>query len=506
MATAATGQAPPPRHRWPLARRLAAILLLLTAGLATLLVGWLEPRMARTFAKLGADFLIDGSAAMRELVHEQSRHTNDLVVNMLAHTTADRDRALRELHLEAFGGGETIRAAITADDARRSAHDRQRAVVLTYGAEQRSSASIDARLRALAGAQAARTDEFVAELRRDHLLLVGLALTTLLLVLGYGQQRLVVRPTRRLREATQRVAAGELDVALPPAAGDELGDLTRDFARMVQQLQTARIEQQRLTDGLAGQVADKTRHLEQALADLRASHQQLAAAERLAALGTLAGGIAHEFHNVIGGIRGCTQELLQDERDPERQQTLAVITRAADRATGIVQQLSRFARRSIERAGELDPVAVVEDALRLCEPAARRQQVAVQRDYADGLRLHGDADGLHQVCVNLLVNALQAMPNGGSLQVRVARRGDEIELAIRDSGTGIDPAHLPHIFEPFFTTRGDAAAPDQRGSGLGLSVSWGIVQAHHGRIEAESVRGSGSTFTVRLPVRPPAAH
>ena len=501
MATAAEGHAPTTPHRWPLARRLAAILLLLTAGLATLLVVWLQPRTARTFAQLGADFLADGSLAMRELVREQSQHTNDLVVDMLARTTADRDRALRELRLETLTAeGEAIRRLLVADDARRSAHDRQHAVVLTHGAEQRAARSIDARLRALVGAQAARTDAFVAELRHDHLLLVGIALAVALAVLGYGQHRLVVRPTLRLRHATQRVAAGELDVTLPPAAGDELGDLTRDFARMLQQLQASRAEQQRLATGLADQVADKTQHLQQALAELRSSHQQLAAAERLAALGTLAGGIAHEFHNVIGGIRGCAHELAQDERDAERQQTLAVITRAADRATGIVQQLSRFARRTIERRAELDPAVVVEDALRLCEPAARRHQVTVTRDSAAGLRLRGDADGLHQVCVNLLVNAIQAMPNGGSLHVATAAHGNHVALVFRDSGVGIETAHLAHIFEPFFTTRGNASAPEQRGSGLGLAESFGIVQAHHGRIDVQSAVGHGSTFTVLLPV------
>jgi two-component system NtrC family sensor kinase len=376
--------------------------------------------------------------------------------------------------------------------------------VLTHGAEQRAAGSIDARLHALAAAQTARTDQFVTDLRHQHLALMGIALATLLLVLGYGLHRLVVGPTLRLRIATQRVAAGELDVPLPDATADELGDLTRDFARMLQQLHAARAEQQRLAAGLADQVADKTAHLERALTELRASHRQLAAAERLASLGTLAGGIAHEFHNVIGGIRGCAHELAQAEPDPERRQTLAVITRAADRATGIVQQLARFARRSIDRAGELDPVVVVEDALRLCEPAARRQQVVVERDYASGLRLHGDADGLHQVCVNLLVNALQAMPTGGALHVRVAAAGDHVALEFRDNGVGIAPTHLDHIFEPFFTTRGDAASPEQRGTGLGLSESFGIVQAHKGRIDVRSRPGEGSTFTVRLPVTPPA--
>ncbi len=495
--------AAPPQHRGyvPLAMRLAAALLLLAAALAALLFGWLEPRTTRAFRELGADFVRDGSAAMQELSLEQSMHTSDLLIDVLQSSVSDRERALRQLPLEPLAGDPAaIRAAIAADDARRHQHERQRVVTATNASLARSEASIATRLRALTAAQQARTAEFVDELRSLHLTLAATALALALVVLGLGLRHQVVVPARRLRAATRRVAAGELEVQPPPPARDELGDLAHDFAAMVAQLRDARGEQHRLAAGLARQVAEKTAHLEHALVELRASHAQLAQAERLTALGTLAGGVAHEFQNVIGGIRGCAGELAEAETDGGRRETLAVIQRAADRGSSIVQQLLRFARRSVERASDVDPSRVVEDALQLCEPAARRQGVRVERAFAPGLSLRGDADGLHQVCVNLLVNALQAMPAGGTLRVATDAAGDEVRIAVADTGGGIAPEHLPHVFEPFFTTkRGDRGAP--AGSGLGLSVSYGIVAAHGGRIEVASARGAGSTFTVCLPVR-----
>ncbi len=485
----------------PLALRFGAGVLALGAALGAVLLLWLEPRTARALAGVGADFLREGSAAMRALSHDQSLQASDLLVDVLRASATDRRKALDALPLQGLAGdAEAVRAAIAADDDRRSAHERQNVVALVDSSRRNAEASIDARLRALDMAQKARTDEFVAELRRSHLLLVGGALLLTLAGLGFAVHRVVVAPVQRLRRQAQRVAAGDLAALPTPPVRDELGLLAGDFAAMTAQLRAARADQQQFADSLAQQVADKTSHLERALADLRASHAQLAQAERLAALGTLAGGVAHEFHNVIGGIRGCAADLAADEPDHGRKETLAVILRAADRATAIVRELQRFARRSLDQRADCDVAAVLADALKLCEPAARRQGVDVARAGDARLVVRGDADGLHQVFVNLLVNALQAMPDGGTLRVAATRMGDEAVVTVADTGGGIAAEHLPHVFEPFFTTKRDAREPGQGGSGLGLSVSYGIVAAHQGRIEAASTPGAGATFTVRLPL------
>ncbi len=491
---------PLPRPRGPLSRlgvRVALAIVAALALLAAVLFAYVAPRAEATFLEQGNLLIEHGTTTMRDLARRQTEASSTVLVDLIQHTAAARAMALQDLPLELCGGDlAAIRTTIATEDARRSERQQRNVGVLAGEMQRRADAHIDQRLQALADRQRELTRRFADELRMLHLTLVAAGLLVLVTILGLGVQHFVVRPTKRLRRASQRVAAGDLDVVLPPASHDEVGLLTVDFAAMVAQLRTSRTAVQQLTDGLEREVQNKTAHLERALADLAASHQQLAARERLASLGTLAGGIAHEFHNVIGGIRGCAAELLADETVADRRETLGVITRAADRATGIVHQLLRFARHSVENRTDLDLAVVVDDALRLCEPAARRQAVRVERELAPGIALRGDADALHQVVVNLLTNALQAMPDGGTLHVTVARRGADAAITVRDSGHGIAAADLPHIFEPFFSNRGHG----ERGTGLGLSVSYGIVTAHGGSIEVASPPGQGASFTVLLPL------
>jgi signal transduction histidine kinase len=497
--------AEPPRprsFRLRLGARLTIAMCLLLAALGVLLTTYVVPQTARSFARHGETLQQEGSAMVHEFARQQIDASRTVLVDLIRHTTAARQRAVQdqplELHRDDIGA---VRAAILAADQQRAAQQQRNVTVLADEMQRRADAQIDARLRQLAAAQQQRTSEFAAELRATHLTLVAIALSLSLLVLGAGLHFFVVRPTLRLRAAAQHIRSGNLAIELPTGATDELGDLARDFEQMAAQLRSSRAALQESAAGLEAEVQRKTAHLERTLTELRNSHQQLAQAERLAALGTLAGGIAHEFHNLIGGIRGCAAELLADEPAAERRETLAVITRAADRATGIVQQLLRFARHAVVPGADVDLAAVVEDALRLCEPGARRQGVVIERQLLPGCTVYADADALHQVFVNLLTNALQAMPGGGTLRATIAAEGEAVRVEIADSGVGIAAADLPHVFEPFFTTRSGEHDPGQRGTGLGLSVSYGIVTAHGGTLTATSRPAAGATFTVRLPRR-----
>lgn len=481
-------------------RSLLVQLSLALVVVAGVLFGWLllviAPTTGEALSSFGTATLRESAETMREVSASLTEQSSKVLVDLITHNTTAREHALADLPLEALGGDvAAIRTAVLEEDGERSTRQRRNVEMLAAEMQLRAERDLQHRLDQLVDVRSAREASFVRDLHRTLIALLAATLLVLLLVLGFGLHRLVVRPARRLRAATRRLANGEATVDLPPPPRGELGDLTRDFAAMVHELAASRRALQQIADGLESEVARKTR-------ELATSHQQLAQSERLAALGTLAGGVAHEFHNVIGGIRGCADELLADETDSDRRETLAVITRAADRGVGIVRQLQRFAQKPIEHRGRVDPAAVAADALRLCEPAARRQDVQIVRHFTDQLSVDGDADGLHQVLVNLLVNALQAMPSGGTLTVTVsapATPSDRVLVQIADTGTGIAAEVLPHVFEPFFTTRRDATDPAQRGSGLGLSVSYGIVTAHGGSIDVTSEPGHGTTFRLLLP-------
>lgn len=478
-------------------QQLAPRLMLALGSIAILLAVWLlwviAPSTSVALSTFSEQARRESTETMREVSSEQIRQSSTVLVDLIRHTATARERAMRDLPLEAFAGDiDAIRSAILNEDANRSARQRRNVEVLAQEMQRRADRDMQQRLAKLSSSRAAREAAFVRELSGTHLQLVAVTLTALLLVLAFGLHRFVVRPTLRLRATTQRIANGERNVELPPPGPGELGDLTRDFKAMIEQLRASRSELQHLADNLEAEVHRKTR-------DLDRSHRQLAQAERLAALGTLAGGVAHEFHNVIGGIRGCTAELLTDEPDADRRETLAVIRRATERAAGIVQQLQRFAQKPSLARSEVDLGSVLDEALHLCEPAARRQQVEVVRHFQAACSIQADGDGLHQVFVNLMVNALQAMPTGGTLTVQTEVHDNEVVITIDDTGSGIPGAALPHVFEPFFTTRADAQNPDQRGSGLGLSISHGIVSEHGGQISVHSVEGEGARFVVRLP-------
>ncbi|MGE3175326.1 MAG: sensor histidine kinase [Planctomycetota bacterium] len=485
----ATAEPGPPR-RGPALRlwhKLSLAVLLLAAAMLAVLLLLVGPSTTAAFRAASDELVRRSTAAMQALTQEQTAESRAVLVDLIAHDTDARRRALADEPLGIHPTIEGLRAAIQREDEQRSARLRANVAVLDAEQRRRSDARIAAVLADLAREQEALAAQFGHSLRRAHLWLCSALLLVATLLLGFGLYQLVVRPVTALRLATRRVADGDLGAAVPAATGDELGALAADFSAMLGQLRRSRAELDALNRDLEAQVRQKTR--------------ELAHAEKMASLGTLAGGIAHEFNNLIGGIKGCAQEARRDETDPERQETLDVILRAADRAAGITAQLRRFARRDPGRRQDVALEQVARDALRLAEPEARRRGVTVVRELDRPLPAHADGDALHQVFVNLLTNALQAMPHGGTLTVSGARDGEAVRVTVRDTGGGIAEQDLGRIFEPFFSRKADEPDPAQRGTGLGLSVSYGIVEAHGGALEVDSAVGVGTAVTVRLPAR-----
>ena len=235
-------------------------------------------------------------------------------------------------------------------------------------------------------------------------------------------------------------------------------------------------------------------------------HRQILQSEKLAALGQLAAGVMHEINNPLATIGACVAaiELRLDEIaaevPPPIVEYLNIIDKEVQRCTGIVDGLLDFSRPKESSKRNVDLSTLVEETLFLLKHHQRFKRLTVIRELAQGLpEVRANAEQLIQAFMAIMLNALDAMENGGSLTVRTRLnpgRVDEIVVEMEDTGIGIPRTDLPKIFEPFYTTK-----PPGRGTGLGLSVVYGVVEGHHGRIEVDSIPGKGTTFQVYLPVR-----
>jgi PAS domain S-box-containing protein len=226
--------------------------------------------------------------------------------------------------------------------------------------------------------------------------------------------------------------------------------------------------------------------------------EQLQQREKLSSIGLLAAGVAHEINTPLTGVSSYTQMLLGmlAETDPKHA-LLQKIRRQTDRATGIVNNLLNFSRTgSVTEFADVNLNRVLDDTLQLLEPQLRQSQIELRREYAEDLpRVYANAGKLQQVFTNLLLNARDAIPDGGQITLRTnASDLDAVTVQVADTGIGIAPENVARIYDPFFTTKGVG-----RGTGLGLAVSYGIVQEHSGHIAVESAPGRGTTFRITLP-------
>jgi signal transduction histidine kinase len=230
--------------------------------------------------------------------------------------------------------------------------------------------------------------------------------------------------------------------------------------------------------------------------------QQLLQAQRLSSVGELASSIAHEFNNILTTIINSAKLGMRNANATEKQQAFERVVKAGQRAATIAGGMLGFARKSGTHRAKCDIARLVEEVLILTDKDLSKHRIQVETKILSRPTVWAVPGQVEQILVNLVINARQAMPNGGRLKIEV-RENEEADLAeikIVDTGVGIPPEQLRQIFEPFFTTK----QPDEYGrggTGLGLSVCRQIIEQHHGRIRVESVVGKGSTFTVKLPRR-----
>jgi len=313
---------------------------------------------------------------------------------------------------------------------------------------------------------------------------------------GFVAQRAVVRPVAQLVSATRAVAAGDYTTEIRVATTGELGALEQSFNEMIAALSGARAERQALLETLEQQVEERT-------AALREAQAQLVQSEKLSSLGRLAASIAHEINNPLAGILTYAKlliRMLESEQvdEPTRATSvkhLKLVQRETERCTAIVRNLLDFARQRPLSLKDTDVVAVLEEAVSLVGHQAALKGLTLAKTVSPVPLIKADAGQLRQAVVNVVLNGFEAMPSGGSLSLRCApsANGKQIEITCEDTGVGIPPDRLAKIFDPFFSTK-------EMGTGLGLSVVYGIIERHGGTIDIRSEVGKGTTVVIRLPV------
>jgi signal transduction histidine kinase len=320
---------------------------------------------------------------------------------------------------------------------------------------------------------------------------------TILLIIGgtvalilLGTRKWVIQPIAKLMDGIKNLAQGNLDQQIDLKRGDELSELAQAFNQMAVDLKKA--QERIIREG-------ETRlELER---DLRQS-------EKLATIGQLASGLAHEIGTPLNIISGRAELIKKRSEDKEAmQKNLDIIVSQTERITKIIQQLLGFARKKRPERMDLNISALLETALDLLDHQIQNHRVRVVKDWRDDLpSVIGDPDQLQQVFLNLILNAIQSMPEGGTLHLtasskkiskEVLEQGSRpyLEVCVEDTGMGMEKEVLQNIFNPFFTTK-------DTGTGLGLMVTYGIIQDHEGWIDVVSEPGKGSVFKVYLPLSP----
>src|SRR5262245_14922210 len=309
--------------------------------------------------------------------------------------------------------------------------------------------------------------------RHQVLIVAGVGAIAVCAVVILALALLIQRPMVELQEKIARVGEGDLNVTVKFAKrNDEIGDLGRNFNHMVRLLRESREEIDRL------------------------HRTQMSRAEHLATLGELAAGLAHEIRNPLAGIAGVIEIVSRDlpATSPARTVVKDVLLEVAQ-INHILTDLLQTARPHPPEIRPSDLNTTVEHAVMLARQQVISKPIHIELKKDPDLALiEHDSDQIHQVLLNLLLNAVQAIETSGTVRVELSTLEDNAAISVTDTGRGIAPEHLPNIFRPFYTTKGN-------GTGLGLSLARRIVEDHHGRIEVTSELGKGARFVLFLPFR-----
>jgi signal transduction histidine kinase len=310
--------------------------------------------------------------------------------------------------------------------------------------------------------------EEVRRLKRKVFLLT-ISAAALMLSLVFVAARVMARPIRRLASVINTVHLGRLEPIPLPERNDEIGDLQNSYRTMVDRLREEELERRKTLELLGN-------------------------TEKMATIGTLAAGIAHEINSPLTGALHSVQALRKESLSPQkRDQYLQVVGESLDRIRRAVSQLLDYSTVHATNFSECDLSRLVRKTLELLDYQIDRNRIEVE-NLLTPLTIRADAHKLEQVLVNLVLNAIAAMPSGGKLEISHFHNGPSLTLVVADTGEGIADENLARIFEPFFTTKGMG-----KGTGLGLAVCRKILEQHGGRISVTSRPGEGAKFFISLP-------
>ena len=337
------------------------------------------------------------------------------------------------------------------------------------------------------GAISSSYNQFIRSSLGTMLLILAIAM-----VVFYIMVASFLKPIRNLCIASKCFADGEYDHQIKSSSFQEINELISSFNTMIKKIKERENELSNLNENLEKEVNKKS--------------SELVHAAKMASLGTLSSGIAHEFNNILGAVIGHVSLALEKKDPKEMESSLEIALMASERACAIVSRLQDFTKNKGENFYRINVNNAVNNIITLIQKDFINNNIRIKTVLQPDQFINGDQAQIEQVILNLLLNSKQAMPKGGVVEIDTKKDETHVYIMIKDSGTGIDESLKERIFEPFFTTKGvvgmgkDYGAQDAEGTGLGLSVSHGIIDNHNGTIRLVESSPQGSTFEIKIPL------
>ncbi|MFC1475217.1 sensor histidine kinase [Candidatus Zixiibacteriota bacterium] len=334
--------------------------------------------------------------------------------------------------------------------------------------------------------------------QRNTIIASGFLIFIVLAAVGFLIYKQIRVPIKKLTNGTIAIANGNLDYSIPVKRKDEIGELAGSFNKMVNELKKARVELTNWSDTLQEKVKKKTKELQQI-------QNHLLYVEKMASLGKLAATVAHELNNPLGGIltytrltrrrldnRELTEELINSIKSD-----LKIVDDETIRCGNIVKNLLLFSKLDVGTFTFCDIIKIINQCQQLIQHHLELNNINLITEFQDkSIYTLCDKNQLQQALLAITINAIEAMNDGGTLKISANLSSSMISINIKDDGCGIAPEIVPYIFEPFYTQKKTG-----KGVGLGLSIAYGIIEAHKGKIEVDSTVGVGSDFIITIPKR-----